>query len=178
MAVGRSLFAPVGAWVSVALLCSLTIPVSRAAKSAELTPAAAAAVNGLYPGAIVTGVEQEREDGVLYFEVAVRLGGEAIEIEVTPEGGIGEIETRVAMADLPKDVRDGISRLTKGARIAQVERHEVKGFAMGGVFRHVDPAVVLYEVEFERDGVRGEVAVGTNGEPLLLTDDDSEDDDD
>jgi hypothetical protein len=161
--------------LSVALLCSLAISVSTAA---ELTPAAAAAVNQLYPGAIVSGVEQGREEGVRYFEVAVRVGGEVIEIEVTPDGGIGEIETRVAMADLPRDVRDGISRLTNGARITDVERHEVKGFAMGGVFRPVDPPVIMYEVGFERNGVRREVAVGSNGESLLPTDDDGPDDDD
>jgi hypothetical protein len=159
--------------LTVALLCFLAIPFSPAA---ELTPAATAAVNRLYPDATVVTVGQGRDDGVHYYEVVVRLGGDEIEIEVTPAGGIGEIARRVELADLPKEVREGISKATNGARIAEVDRLEVMGFTMGGVFRPLDPPVIMYEVLFERNGSRKAVSVGSHGERLLASYDGMDDD--
>src|SRR5262245_47646599 len=82
-----------------------------AGASEELTPQARAVVQALFPDAAVIGVQRETEGGVSYFEVDVRRGDERIEIEVTAEGAVGEIETRVALADVPQAARAGILSL-------------------------------------------------------------------
>jgi hypothetical protein len=182
MSVKRGVLLLVGAAALLALPSPFTGPAVRAGQTGDLTPEAVAAVKALYPHADVVAVGREREQGVLYYEVAIRDGGQRIEIEVTADGAIGETETEVALSDLPRTVQDGISSLTRGAPVATVERHEIHGVARGETFAPLERAVVAYEVEFDDGGVRREVAVDESGKPLSLRDyegpdDDSADDD-
>ena len=98
------------------------------------------------------------------------------EIEVTPDGTVGEIETVLALADVPLAVRDGISSVTTGASIAEVERHEIHGVPRGDGFEAVDPPMVAYEVEYRVDGRSIEVVVGEDGRPLAMQHPDGDDD--
>jgi len=147
----------------------------------ELTPAASAAVKGRFPAGSIVAVSQEREGGVRYFEVAVQDGPRRVEIEVTAEGTIGEIESVVALDDLPQAVRDAIRTLTAGGSVEVVERHEVRGEPWGGAFVPVEPARIFYEVKSRMDGALREFAIGPDGKALPAEgddDDDGADDDD
>jgi hypothetical protein len=176
--------AVVGVWTFITVLCVLATPDVRAGESAELTPAARAAVEKLYPTGSIVGVGHEREHGVRYYEVAVRDGEERIEVEVTEDGVIGEIESPIELMDVPVAARVEILRLTEGARHTELERHEIRGIPKGDTFMAIDPPMVVYEVEYERDGLRKEVTLGPTGHPFPQsehedpdTDDGSSDDD-
>lgn len=130
-----------------------------------LTPEAAAAVQRLFPAGSIVGLGHEREGGVLFYEVVVRDGGETVEIEVTPSGAVGEIETEVALADLPPSVREKIVAVT-GGRIGEIERCEVRGVPRNGTFAPIRPRV-FYEVSYEVDGAWREFAVRAEGGPAF-----------
>ena len=153
-------------------------PVARAGDSAELTPAAKTAVMALYPEAGITGVEMEREDGLLYYEVVVRNGDEEIELEVAADGTIGEVETRIAWDDVPKNVQQTILGETGGAELQGIERREVRGVPRGESFVAVSSPITLYEVEYKSDDGWREIAVTSKGLVLTELDDDSDSSDD
>lgn len=174
MATGRILFAVVSGLVS--MLPAMGAPEGG---SHELTPSAATALKNLYPRGQVLSVGVEREHGVLFYEVEVREGNAALEIEVTPDGDIGEIESRVMLTELPKPAMEGLRKWTAGASIGEVERHEVRGVPRDGRFVEVEPAIVFYEAKYEADGVRKEISVLQDGSRLpSAADDDREDADD
>jgi hypothetical protein len=147
---------------------------ARADGSDPLPAAAATAVERLFPAASVIEVGQEREHGVLLYEVLVRDGDKNVEVEVTPDGSIAEVETAVAVADLPQAVLDELRRSAGGAVFREVERHEVHGRPEHGSVVPIDPPVVFYEVEYEVDGEMKEIAAGADGSPLPLEDHDND----
>ena len=159
MNVPRSTALTLAAWIVVA--APLAAP--RAGGYDGLPPEAAAAVQALFPDATLVAIGQEREYGVFYYEVALRTGEATIELEVTTDGVVGEVETEVALADVPPPAQAEIARLTGGGPVGHVERHEVRGVPRGSTFAPVDPPVVFYEVTYERDGIRREVSVASDG---------------
>jgi hypothetical protein len=179
MKLGRGVWVLIGVLACTSLPCDLTIADVRVGEPDDLTPEALAAVQELFPTASIVGIGREREHGVRYYEVAVRDGDERIEIEVTADGTVGEIESMVAISDVPAAVRSGIESLTTGVSVMHVERHEIRGVPRGDVFVPVDPPLIAYEVEYQVDGVWKEVARGADGDPLALEEheDDSSDDD-
>jgi hypothetical protein len=181
MVSGRGFLSLVGVWATVSGAGQLMGGGVQAGGAEQLPPPAVAAVRRLFPAASVTGVGQEREQGVLYYEVVLREGNARIEVEVSPDGGVGEVERVVALAAVPQVVRDGISRRIGGAPVREVELHEVRGVPRGGVFVPLDPPRTVYEVACDLDGVRTELAFRADGTPLSEEDDrdaDADDDDD
>jgi hypothetical protein len=166
---------PIVVCLSVVLACSAA---TLASDEGELTPDATTAVTQLFPRGSILDVVQETEAGVAFFEVTVRDGSRRVEVEVTADGNVGEIETEVPLADLPRAVADGIARLAGGATVKHAERHEVRGVPRNGTFAAVEPPVVLYEVSYVDGGVRREITLGEDGKPVPQADDDSDGDDD
>jgi hypothetical protein len=141
----------------------------------ELTPAATAAVKGRFPTGSIVAVNQEREQGVRYFEVALKDGERRVEIEVTAEGTIGEIESAVAIEDVPELAREAIRTLTAGGSVEAIEWHEVHGEPWGNAFVPVDPARTFYEVKSRVNGAFREFAIGLDGNALAPERDDDGD---
>jgi hypothetical protein len=157
------------------LACSAVV---LASDEGELAPAAVAAVERLFPGSAILDVEQETEAGVAFYEVAVRAGSRRLEVEVTADGLIGEIETAIEPSALPRAVAEGFARIAAGASVKHAERHEVRGVPQNGTFAPVDPPRVLYELSYVQGGERREIALGEDGKPVQQTDDDTDGDDD
>ena len=73
----------------------------------KLPKAVLDAVKARYPGAELTGAEKE-EGGKMVYEVALKAKGQKIEVTLTPEGKIVEIERQIAAKDMPKAVTDAL----------------------------------------------------------------------
>jgi hypothetical protein len=174
---GSSPFSIPGAAATMTLACALFAASAFGQEFDELTPAAATTVKALFPAATVMGVGQESEQGVSYFEVAVRDGDRRVELEVTADGAVGEIESVWSIADVPQAARDQILRNTRGTDVKQVQRHEVRGVPRNGTFAPVDPPVVLYEAEYEDNGRRREFVVAEDGSPPPFEEEPDDDDD-
>jgi hypothetical protein len=157
----------------LALVGLLAGPTILAADAERLTAEAEAAVRELFPDALVLEVGHESEQGVRYFEVALRNGDETIEMEVTADGSVGEVETNIEIGDVPQLVRDEIRRVTGGSA-TRVERHEIRGIPGDGSFARVDPPRVVYEVKYAAGGAWHELVVGADGRRLSSEESDDE----
>lgn len=124
-----------------------------------LPPAASDAVKAAFPGAAIAGIEREREGGVTLYEVSLTVDGQLIEVEVSPEGIIGEIESALSLRDVPEDIADSIVKATKGGEIALIERHERRGAVESGRWVKLERPQVMYEVRYSLDGTRRRIVL-------------------
>ena len=137
--------------VAVAVvMTALILAASGTSYAARLTlPAKAAeAIKAAFPNAAITSIGRERENGVMYYEVNLKQNGQSVEVEVTPDGVIGEIEAKMRMESLPKDIRDVVAKATAGGRRIRIEKHERRGRAQSGRFVPLAAPKVTYEVKY------------------------------
>jgi len=70
----------------------------------KLPKAVVDAVKARFPDAKLVSAEKETEDGKTVYEVAITNKDQKIEVTLTPEGEITEIEKVIAAKDLPEKV--------------------------------------------------------------------------
>jgi uncharacterized membrane protein YkoI len=159
-------------------------------KKPALPQAAQDALLKAFPGATISEIERESEDGVKFFSVELEQDGKEIEVEVTAEGAFGEVESVVALESLPAAVQKALGEATKGGKIAHIEKHEIRGRPEAGKFIPVDPPKLVYEAKYTLEGKRKSAAVtvdaagtasaakGDKGDREDDDDDDDEEDED
>src|SRR5437879_2104073 len=74
----------------------------------KLPQAVVDAVKAKFPKAKLVSAEKETDDGKTVYEVAIKNDKQSIEVTLTPEGKIIEIEKQIAAKDLPKAVADAL----------------------------------------------------------------------
>ena len=122
-----------GGLLAVALLFSLALTAGCVAeKQSPLTAAAEESIKATFPNATIREVEAERKGGVDLYEVELTLSGKECEVTVSPDGVIVEIETEVAMKDLPRAVADAIAKAAAGAKVDEIEREETRAVVRNG----------------------------------------------
>src|SRR5437868_818153 len=91
----------VGAWAGVRA-DEEKVPIDK------LPKAVVDAVKKRFPEAEITGASKEVEDGKTLYEVALKQKDMKMDVTLTAEGEIQEIEKQIAAKDLPKAVADGL----------------------------------------------------------------------
>ena len=166
----------------------------KAKAKIKLPEAAAAAIKAAFPKAKIEKVEADSEGGLPMYEVELKQGKDEMEVEVSPDGVIVEIETEVQMKDLPKAAAAAIKKAAEGAEIKEIEkieiRAEVKKDDQGKpTLVKLPKAKIVFEAELEKGDMRAEVEVAADGKVIEPAnwkkkgkdkddDDDDEDDDD
>ena len=147
---GRHRHSTAGLILTAILVAAMVPTVASGAerKRRTLPPAVESAVRRAFPEAEIRSFGRERENGALYYEVNLRNDGQRLEVEVSPEGVIGEIEGRVHMVDLSEDMRERIIKATRGMKIRRIELHERRGRARGGTFVPIAKPTLKYEVKY------------------------------
>jgi uncharacterized membrane protein YkoI len=159
-----------GRLVAVALVGVFVVGVPFATagpSNRKLPEKAAAAIREAFPQATITGIGRERERGVLFYEVNLKQADRRMEVEVTAEGIIGEVEGKVRLSDLPAAIAAKVRRATTGGRILRIERHEVRGVVRRGRMVPLPLARVVYEVKFQLNGRRRVYRAGSHEVPVL-----------
>ncbi len=88
----------------------------------DVPKAAVDAVKAKFPGAELRDeAEKEVEKGQTSYEISLKHLGKKITVEVNADGKINEIETEVAVADLPKAVVDAIAKKHPGGVLKKAE---------------------------------------------------------
>jgi len=124
---------------------------------------AAEAIKAFFPKARITGVGRERERGAWYYEVTLKEDDRRFEAEVTSEGVIGEVESRVPFGSVPEPLQQTIRQRVGAGRLTAVEKHERHGIARSGRFVPLKTPRILYEVKFTTvAGERREFQVASN----------------
>ncbi|UCF67330.1 MAG: hypothetical protein JSV80_16390 [Acidobacteriota bacterium] len=151
---------------------------AQAGAADELTPQAAAVVEQLFPNATIVDVGRERENGVRFYEVMLRIGDREIEIEVTASGEVGEIEMLTTLDELPPAARRTLEMAgVSDASILRVERHERRGVPTKGSVVALDVPKAYYEIEYRSDRRREEIVLTAEGMLSMSKDDHASDDD-
>ena len=147
------------------------------AKGPELPSAAARAVAAAFPKAKVAEVEVENEDGVKLYEVELEQGGKELEVKVSPTGTIVEVESEIALGDVPKAVAAAIAKAAGGGKVVEVEKVEARAVQKSGQWVKLDTPVTHYEAEFRRDGKTHEIRLTAAGTVVKIEEEDDDDDD-
>jgi uncharacterized membrane protein YkoI len=112
-------------WMSAAVVvCALvgTTPADEEKVPLDKLPkAVSAAVKKRFPSAEMTGANRETEDGKTVFEVAIKDKGQKIDVSLTQEGKITDIEKTIAETDLPAKAAAALKEKYAGAKYEIVE---------------------------------------------------------
>ncbi len=101
-----------------------------------------------FPDAKVTKINRERERGAWYYEVVLNNNERRLEVEVSPEGVIGEIEGKVEFKDLPAPLQQKVRDRVGRGKLVRVERHERRGVARSGKFVALHQPRISYEIKY------------------------------
>ena len=121
------------ATVSVAAGLLLLAAVARADDKAEKIPldkvpkAIMDAIKGRFPGAEISSVEKEMEDGKIMYDVELKHQGRKYEMEIAESGTILEIEKEVAAKDVPAITKAVLAKYPKATIKGVMEVNKVKG---------------------------------------------------
>src|SRR5262249_32247563 len=74
----------------------------------KVPQAVSGAVKDRFAGAKLVGAETETEEGKTVYEIAIEHKGQSIEVTLTTDGKIIEIEKQIAAKDMPKVVSEAL----------------------------------------------------------------------
>jgi len=122
-------------WVCVSLTAALLLLASivRAEEDKKVPldkvpKAVKEAIDGRFPGADISGIEKENEDGKVVYDVELKHKGRKYEMDIQEDGTIVEIEKEIAMKDVTEAVTKGVVEKFPKATIKEVmEVNKVKG---------------------------------------------------
>src|SRR5262245_17957758 len=75
----------------------------------KLPKAVVDAVKKRFPKAELVSAEKETDDGKTVYEVAIKNDDQRIEVTLTPDGAITEIEKQIGTKDLPKAATEALA---------------------------------------------------------------------
>jgi uncharacterized membrane protein YkoI len=125
-------------WLSVSLVVVL-VPLATVAPAddkakAKKVPldkvpkAVIDAIKGRFPGADITSVEKETEDGKVVYDIELKHQGRKYEMDIQEDGTIIEIEKEIAAKDVPETVTNALKAKYPKATVKEVmEVNKVKG---------------------------------------------------
>jgi uncharacterized membrane protein YkoI len=111
------------------------------------------------PGADVTSIEKENEDGKVVYDVELKHDGRKYEMDILEDGTLIEIEKEIPAKDLPEAVTKGIETKYRGATLKEImEVYKVNG---------KEEKLAEYEVTIETaDKKTQEVKVSLDGKTV------------
>jgi hypothetical protein len=144
----------------------------------EAPEAVKAAIVASFPGATIKAVQRERERKVTYYEVEIAWKDQELEVEVAPDGALGEVTQELKEADLPAEIAAKIKALVGTGKLNEVERTEVRGVPRGNTFKPQSPPKIVYEITYTDAPKKKtvEARLGADGAVIASADDDNADD--
>jgi len=115
------------------------------------------AIKGRFPGAEVTSVEKEIEDGKVMFDVELTQKGRKYEMDIKEDGTIVEIEKEMDAKKLPAITKAVKSKYPEATIKEIMEVNKVEG-------KKETP--IHYEVTIEMNGKKKEVIVSLDGKTV------------
>ncbi len=125
----------------------------KIAKSA-LPPAVSKTANEQSSGAVVKGYSEDREGGMLEYEVEMMVHGHSRDVTIAPDGKLLEVEEQVALNGLSAEVQSALKSKAGKGIITKVESLTKRG------------RLVAYEAQVRTAGRHSEIQVGPQGQAL------------
>jgi len=133
------------------------------AEKALLPKPAASALRKAFPRALFRGVEFEHVEAPRLYEVQLARGGRDLEVTVSADGVIVEVETQVAKDELPAAVARTIGAAAGGAELDELEKAETRAVLK---FVELKQPQVAYSAEFRKEDMKQEIEVSPEGKIL------------
>ena len=175
MKLKNSLYTLLGLGLVGAVIPAVLAAAPKGKPSAEVEAKITKAVKAVYPDAVIGTMGQETEDGISFYGVELMVNGKKIGADVTSDGTLIETEEATDMKLFPKAAAAAIQKAAKGmtitgGEIAKTFAKGVKDDSTGDtqaihIVKLPEPAVA-YEVDVEKDGNTGELAVSADGKVL------------
>ncbi|MDD3603838.1 MAG: hypothetical protein PHD86_01445 [Kiritimatiellae bacterium] len=127
------------------------------------------AIAAAFPNAEIEEFKAETENGVALYEVEIEIADDEMDVSVTADGQIVEIESEVSLEDVPGPVAAALQKEAGGGEIEEISKEEMRATLKDGVATMLAAAVVSYEAEISK-----EIGLDANGN--LLPEEDDEDD--
>ena len=114
-------------WTAASAVLGLAILATTTRADEEKVPldkvpkAVLDAVKARFPDAKLLSAEKEKEDGKTVYEIAVKNRGQNIEVTLTPEGTIVEIEKQIAAKNMPRAVAEALEAKYPKAEYKMIE---------------------------------------------------------
>ena len=112
-------------WIVSLAVCALVSVPARADEEKvpldKLPKAVAGAVEKMFPKAKVVSASKELADKKTVYEITIKNGEQNVQVTVTPEGEITEVEKEIAAKDLPKEVTAVLDDKYPKAKIEKAE---------------------------------------------------------
>jgi hypothetical protein len=86
----------------------------------KLPPKVAAAVKARFPGAAITSITKEVEDGAVVFDIEMMRDGKKHEMDCKEDGTLVDIQNQIAEKDLPPAATTAIKAKYPGSKITEV----------------------------------------------------------
>ena len=102
-----------------AMTAAVGISAFASAEDVQLPDKAAAVIKERFAKAKISEVEKEKEDGQEVFEVELTQGKRAIEVCITAEGRVLEVERSLNAKKLPEALAKGLEAKYPGATISE-----------------------------------------------------------
>jgi hypothetical protein len=94
----------------------------------KLPKAVRESIKERFPGAKLTSIEKETEEGKVVFDIELKHEGRKYEMDIKEDGTIVEIEKEVAAKDLPEAVAKALEAKYPGGKIKEImEVNKVDG---------------------------------------------------
>jgi len=105
---------------------------------------------------------------VRLFEVEVEQDGAEIEVEVSPDGLIVAVESKVELKDVPDAAAKVISQAAQQAEIKKIEREEIRAEVIkddkgNAQLVKLEEPKTVFEAELVKGDQRGEIEVAADG---------------
>ena len=121
---------------------------------ADLPAAVERTVAAQSQGATFRAVTEETENGQVFYEVELIVGGHTKDLRIDASGAVVEMEEQVALNALPAPVRAALTARAAGGRVLSVEAITKRG------------RLVAYGARVEVGRQRSEIQVDPDGKPL------------
>ena len=124
--------------------CSQTVDLN------QVSPPAANALKTAFPDASVGEATLESGGELKLYEVKLTRGQQAMEATVSADGQIVEVESEVALSDVPDPVEDAVTKAVGDGKLFKLEKVEHRGKVQGGKVTMLDQPEVFYEAKYMR----------------------------
>jgi len=106
--------------VSIALVGTVVLAQGEKLDPSKLPPKVADAVKARFPGAMITQVTKELENGVVVYDIEMTRAGKKHEMDCKEDGTLIDLQNEVPSTELPAGAADAIKKKHPGSTIKEV----------------------------------------------------------
>jgi len=155
----------------IAITLLLLLCAGSCVLAGELPDKAKAALEKAFPGVQIRDVEKEKEFGTVYYGIEITHEGKRLEVEVSPDGVLGEVESVIEQKELPDSVSQAVTEQLKDMTIVKIEKHERRGSAKSGAWVPLATPVIFYDVKYKDGDTRKSQIFSASGTQITDLDD-------